>query len=367
VKVFSPCSGNLIVDFAIISTMEQVQPPYRIKVTHIKDEVEDFKIFIFAEEHSIHYKAGQYLTLITNNGNEEVRRSYSITSSPQLNDPLSIGVKRIKNGFFSRLLFDTIKTGDAVTTTGSGGLFVLPADINVYKQCFFFAAGSGITPIFSLIKTILHTHHHLSVVLIYSNTSIETTIFLNEIIQLQQQFEKRFIVEFLFSTTTNLYKARLHRNLIFEFLDKYAYRNKNEILFYTCGPENYMRLCVFTLRETGIASSNIKRENFVVHTVSQKNVFPPDKNTYNIELNVGLQIYKFQVHYPDTILRAAKKAGISLPYSCEAGSCGNCVAKLKKGKVWHSANEVLTDKEIEKGLALTCVGHPVGGDVKLEI
>jgi ferredoxin-NADP reductase len=348
--------------------MEQLQPLYKkIKVTHIKDEVEEFKIFVFAEEKNIIYKAGQYLTLIAKDGNDEIRRSYSITSSPELNEPLSIGVRRIKNGFFSRLLFDYVVTGDALTTTGSGGLFILPGDIHKYKQCIFFAAGSGITPIFSLIKTILHQHHHISVVLVYSNSSVEKTILLNEITELQQKFGGKFIVEFLFSTTANLYKARLHRNLIFEFLDKYAHEHRNKILFYTCGPESYMRLCVFTLRETGIASSNIKRENFVVHTVLQKNVFPPDKNSYKIKMNVGLQSHEFPVHYPDTILRAAKKASISLPYSCEAGSCGNCVARLKKGKVWHSANEVLTDKEIEQGLVLTCVGHPVGGDIVLEI
>ncbi|MBA2330344.1 MAG: hypothetical protein H0V91_12075, partial [Flavisolibacter sp.] len=84
--------------------MEQLRPLYKkIKITHIIDEVEDFRSFVFAEEHNIIYKAGQYLTLMAKNGNEETRRSYSITSSPELNEPLSIGVKRIKNGFFSRL------------------------------------------------------------------------------------------------------------------------------------------------------------------------------------------------------------------------------------------------------------------------
>ena len=348
--------------------MEQLQPLYKkIRVTQIIDEVEDFRSFVFAEEHNISYKAGQYLTLVSKNGNKETRRSYSITSSPELNEPLSIGVKRIKNGFFSRLLFDQTKIGNVLITTGSGGLFILPDDIINYKQCFFFAAGSGITPIFSLIKTIIHQHHHISVVLIYSNASVEKTIFLNEIIELQQQFQQRFILELLFSTTADLYKARLHRNLIFEFLEKYTQRKRDEILFYTCGPENYMRLCIFTLRETGIAPSNIKRENFVVHALSQKESSPPDKNTYQVNMRVGLHSYSFPVLYPDSILRSAKKAGISLPYSCEAGSCGNCVAKLNKGEVWHSANEVLTENEIAKGFILTCVAHPVQGDVELQI
>src|SRR5882762_4753703 len=104
-----------------------------IRIKRITEEIKDFKIFSFEEDHNITYKAGQYLTLVYHSRNEEIRRSYSITSSPVLNEPLSIGVKRIENGFFSRQLVDTAKPGDELVTIGAGGLFTLPADISNYK------------------------------------------------------------------------------------------------------------------------------------------------------------------------------------------------------------------------------------------
>ncbi len=141
-------------------------------------QVKDFKTFVFEEDHGIVYKAGQYLTLVRHAHGEDIRRSYSITSSPVLNEPLSIGVKRVENGFFSRILVDTATAGDELITIGAGGLFILPDNIENYKQVFFFAAGSGITPVYSLIKTLLHAHTHTNVVLIYSNTSQQKNDFL---------------------------------------------------------------------------------------------------------------------------------------------------------------------------------------------
>src|SRR5215203_5976365 len=128
----------------------------KIRIKQIEEEVPGFKTFVFEGGHDIQYQSGQYLTLIKFYGEEEIRRSYSITSSPVLNEPLCIGVKRVDNGLFSRWLIDHVRESDEILTTGSGGLFVLPDDIQNYQQVFFFAAGSGITPIYSLIKTALY-------------------------------------------------------------------------------------------------------------------------------------------------------------------------------------------------------------------
>ena len=129
----------------------------KLRIEKVYEEAEGFKTFVFEEGHHINYQSGQYLTLVTFNDHEEVRRSYSITSAPVLHEPLAIGVKRIENGVLSRQLVDGARPGDEVLTTGSGGFFVLPDDIDRYHRLVFFAAGSGITPIFSLIKTALHS------------------------------------------------------------------------------------------------------------------------------------------------------------------------------------------------------------------
>jgi ring-1,2-phenylacetyl-CoA epoxidase subunit PaaE len=163
-----------------------------IYIKKIHEEIKGFKTFVFEDGHNINYKPGQYLTLVATMNNEEVRRSYSITSSPYLQEPLTIGVKRVENGLFSRLLIDNAKAGDELTTIGAGGFFILPQNTEAYKQVFFFAAGSGITPVFSLIKTTLHAYAHLSVVLIYSNASPSKTIFFGELMKLKKEFAQRF-------------------------------------------------------------------------------------------------------------------------------------------------------------------------------
>ena len=336
-----------------------------IRIKSVHEEVKGFKTFTFEEGHGIDYKPGQYITLVQWVVGEEVRRSYSITSSPQLNEPLTIGVKRVENGLFSRQLIDHAKPGDEWVTTGPGGLFTLPEDVQNYHQVFFFAAGSGITPTFSLIKTVLHFHPHLSVVLTYSNASPEKTVFYEELKNLSAQFPGRFILELLYSNNPKLERARLYRELLLDLTDKLLVTEKGKTLFYVCGPESYMRMCIFTLQAIGVPKNNIKKENFVIHNISHKNILPPDKTTHHVQIGFGENHYQFDVAYPDSILRAAKKNGISLPYSCEAGRCGNCIAKCVKGTVWHSYNEVLTDRELEQGMVLTCVGHPVGGELAL--
>ena len=338
-----------------------------IRIKNITESIKDFKTFSFADENKIKYKAGQYITLVRHAYNEEIRRSYSITSSPVLSEPLSIGVKRVENGFFSRLLVDTAKANDELITIGAGGLFVLPDDIENYKQIFFFAAGSGIAPIYSLIKTVLHAHKNIDVVLIYSNAAIEKTIFLNELKELEKKISNRFHIKFLFSNIIELAKARLHRDLLIEFLNEFSLTANTNTLFYICGPEAYMRLCTYTLQANDVPKNNIKREDFVINAVRKRDALPPDKNTHEVKISFNQHHFQFAVNYPDSILQAAKKANIILPYSCEAGRCGSCVAKCLKGNVWHSYNEVLTEKDLKQQLILTCVGHPVHGDVELKI
>jgi Flavodoxin reductases (ferredoxin-NADPH reductases) family 1 len=339
----------------------------KLIIKNITEEIPGFKTFVFELDHQIIYKSGQYLTLVHFVNHEEIRRSYSITSSPILNEPLSIGVKRIENGFFSRELVDKAKIGDEIITTGAGGFFILPNDLSPCKLIVFFAAGSGITPIYSLIKTILHSNEEIQVLLIYSNASPSKTIFYNALHGLQQQYSSRFTVRYLFSNIPELRYARLHRELMEEILETSGFDFREHSLFYICGPESYMRLCIYVLQENNVPTDHIKREDFVIQKIVRPVSKPPDNEDHNVVVHLGDETYQIPVHYPETILQASKRMGILLPYSCEAGRCGNCVAKCIEGKIWLSYNEVLTETDLKSGLTLTCVGHPYGGDAILEI
>lgn len=350
-----------------MTTQEKTSLYQTLTIKEVREEVRNFKTFVLEGEESLLYKAGQYITLVDTSSGEEVRRSYSIASAPSLGEPLTIGVKRVENGHFSRLLVDKAKVGDRLLSTGAGGLFTLPENSDPYKQVFFFAAGSGITPIFSLMKTALHDHPHLKLVLIYSNASREKAIFREALERLAKQYPTQLHIEFLYSNAANLGKARLYRDLVLQFLKSLSSAPIENTLYYICGPEAYMRMVLYTLQGEGVPPENIKRENFVIQRIKPPQAAPPDLASHEVSLHLFGVEHHFAVKYPDTILSAARKQGLSMPYSCEVGRCGNCVALCTEGKVWLSYNEVLTDKELSRGLILTCVGHPIEGDVRVEI
>ncbi|MDP4212717.1 MAG: iron-sulfur cluster-binding domain-containing protein [Bacteroidota bacterium] len=336
-----------------------------LTIQNIIEEADDFKSFVFQDDHKITYLPGQFLTLVHQTGVDEIRRSYSITSSPAWNEPLSIGVKRVANGIFSRKLIDTARIGDFILCTGAGGFFRLPEDMSPISTIFFFAAGSGIAPVFSLIKTVLKTYPVIQVFLIYSNQSPQAAVFHDQLQKLERQYEKKFRAHFLFSSMADLRRARLNRELMLEFLAIHQFE-KDRTLFYTCGPAAYMRMIIYLLREQGFPSDQIKKEDFNPRHAAFPKAIPPDTVTHLVSFEVNGHTHQFKVNYPDTILRAALKEKIALPYSCETGKCGSCAARCLKGEVWLSYNEVLTEKDLLQGLTLTCVGHPVHGDVILQ-
>jgi ferredoxin-NADP reductase len=333
-------------------------------IASITEEYPGFKTIGFVPGHGLQYKAGQYLTLSGVGGFPGLRRSYSIVSSPLLSEPLAIGVQRIDNGQASRWLIDKARVGDQIDTTGVGGFFVLPEQLEPDALFVFLAAGSGITPIISLIKTILHGHPTATILLVYSNASKERTVYYQTLIGLQQHFPARMNIEFIYSNNKYLYRAHLNRELLLELVYGFTGNSPDKAWYYTCGPEAYMRFCSYTLQQTGVSPARIRRELFQVQKPLPP-ATPPDRQPHIVSLNWRNSIHRFLVQYPDTILTVALRNGIDLPYSCRTGRCGSCVLHCTEGKVWMSNNEVLTDLELEAGWILSCVGYPVDGAVEL--
>ncbi len=336
----------------------------RLRIIKISRETADAKTFVLAplDDWQPAYKAGQFVTLVFNTRHEEKRRSYSISSSPLLNEPLSITIKKIDNGEFSRLLIYKSEVGDILLSSGISGFFLLPGNINSFRQYFFLAAGSGITPCFGMIKSVL-VKSESKVVLIYSNRTEVNTIFYSKLIEMQEQFPEHFIIHFLFSNLNDVYRSRLGNWLLQQLLDKYL-EDSSQAKFYVCGPFDYMHMVSLGLAGR-VPTENIHKENFS----NLPRLFiprPADTGEHRVTIHINGQEYNIAVQYPTTILAAAKAANIQLPYSCEAGRCGSCAATCTKGKVWIAYNEVLTDDEVEAGRALICQSYPVGGDVVIE-
>lgn len=346
--------------------LESASTYQTVVISAIHEEMPGVKAFTVVQEDGspIPFLAGQFITFVFTHHGREDRRSFSISSAPD--EDLSFTVKRIDNGAYSRLLTDKAKPGDKLFTTGVAGLFTLPANIATYRQVMFFAAGIGITPVISLIKALLRSEPLVQVTLIYSNRVVGEVVFYDELQRLLAEFPTRFKTELLYSSSFNLTRARLSKALLPVLMGEYAIMPKDNILCYVCGPFAYMRMVIWSLEEWGIPEAHIRRENFNTNDRATIKAEPPDKDMHLVRLQHNRQEYTVPVQYPDTILSAAKKLGIPLPYSCEVGRCGSCAARCISGKVWLSYNEVLMDSDLAAGSILTCTGYPVNGDVTIE-
>jgi ring-1,2-phenylacetyl-CoA epoxidase subunit PaaE len=316
------------------------------------------------------YLAGQFLTLQFEKNGRQLRRSYSLCSSPAIDEPLSIAVKRVENGEISRFLHHKIVVGDVLYALEPNGLFVYRPQKELKRTVFFFAAGVGITPIFSIIKTALLEEISTKLILVYSSRSFDETLFYNELNELEKQYPNRFKIIYVSSHSKNLLYARLNVFLIEKLISEYLEFEPTEALFYTCGPIDYMVTCRIKLLELGYDISQIKRETFVLpedeaddDDMTEKG--PGDTNTYTVTLNNKGVVSRIAVPYNRTILQEALLNKIDIPYSCRAGICSTCTATCTTGHVKMDYNEVLVEDEVAAGRVLVCTGHPTENDTTI--
>lgn len=316
------------------------------------------------------YLAGQFISLIFQGKHGEIRRSYSFNSSPDVDEPMAITVKRVENGEISRLLHHKTSVNDLLLAQEPQGLFSYLPEKMLKRDVFLFAAGVGITPLFSIMKTALVTEQQSKITLVYSNRSLEDTLFYNEISEWQAKYPDRLKVIWVFSNSKNLMTARLNKFYIDKLLKEHLVFDRNDAVFYTCGPIIYMDLCRITLLGMGFDFTQIKRETFVLpedevdEDDSTEKVV--DKNTYSVVLNFRGEVHHLDIPWPKRILDVALEHKIKLPYSCRGGVCSTCVANCTKGNVRMDYNEVLTDDELERGRVLVCTGHPTENGTTIE-
>ncbi|MBL7850811.1 MAG: ferredoxin--NADP reductase [Cyclobacteriaceae bacterium] len=336
-----------------------------VRIAEIRRETEDAATFVLeAIGEPFRWQAGQFLTFVIATASGLVRRSYSFSSAP--GERPAVTIKRISNGVFSRPMLETAAPGDRLTIAGEpSGFFVLPDAIGSYDQVLLFAAGSGITPVFPMIKHILQSGIQVPVVLAYSNSSPDRTLFRSELEALARRHPAQFSIAWFYSNNQDLLRARLSKTTLELFLSERWGAQPEKTLAFLCGPLDYMRMAAIVLQAKGIPAKNIRREVFTPDIPKQIDR-PPDTKPHQVILKRKEKTYRLEVAYPDSILVAARKQGIELPYSCEAGRCGSCIAACTRGKVWMGYNEVLTDAEVAGGRVLVCQSFPVGGDVTIE-
>jgi ring-1,2-phenylacetyl-CoA epoxidase subunit PaaE len=344
---------------------------HSLQVKKIQKETEDCVSISFEvpEElkNTFQFKQGQTLTFRKKINEEELRRNYSICTSPYDNE-LKVAVKKVEGGIFSTYVNDELEEGDFLDVMPPTGEFYTELNSTQQKTYVAFAAGSGITPILSIIKTTLLTEPKSNFTLVYGNRTKASIIFKEELEALKDQFIDRFRIYHILSrekTDTPLNEGRVDEAKC-ELLFTKLINIKSVDEFFICGPEG-MIFCIKDLLEhNGVSKEHIHFELFTIpgekqSVVGNKQLAIVNDAQPKSKVSVKLDgiTFDFELGYNDqTILNAALELGADLPYACKGGVCTTCKARLKEGKVKMDVNWGLEQEEVDKGFILTCQSHP---------
>lgn len=344
---------------------------HRLKVKKLEKETGDCVSIVFEvpEElkENFRFKQGQSLTVRKQLRNEEIRRTYSICSSP-FDNTLRVAVKKVEGGVFSSWANEQLKPGDFIDVMPPVGKFYTELHPSQKKNYVAFAAGSGITPVLSIIKTTLLTEPQSSFTLVYGNRTKTSIIFKEELEALKDKFIDRFRIYHILSrekTDAELNYGRIDTSKL-ELLFSKIIDLKTCDEFFLCGPEEMIFCIKAYLEERGIPSEKIHFELFTIPGEKQPAIGNKQK-LYNKEegptakVSVKLDgiLFDFELGYEnESILDAALQKGADLPYACKGGVCTTCKAKLVEGEVNMDVNWGLEPDEVAKGYILTCQSHP---------
>ncbi|MEO5775960.1 MAG: ferredoxin--NADP reductase [Flavobacterium sp.] len=343
---------------------------YKLQIKEVKHETANAISVAFnipAELKSAYqFTAGQYVNLKLTLDGQEIRRAYSVCSSPN-SDELRIAIKSVKEGHFSKFANDNLKVGDILEVGQPEGKFTFEPSFSNLKNYAAFVAGSGITPVMSILKSVLENEPKSTFVLVYGNKSPEETIFHNELHELQLKYVGRFFVHYVFSQAKSdgeLF-GRIEKSTV-NFVLNNKHKEKEFDKFYLCGPEAMINLVSDVLKEHNVPEKDIKFELFSTPTTNDNPNAEKHTGHTKITIKVDDEEVTFEMSQKQTVLEAALKQGIDAPYSCQGGICSSCLARITNGTAEMLKNTILTDGEIAEGLILTCQAHPTSPEIYID-
>ncbi|QBZ97144.1 ferredoxin--NADP reductase [Flavobacterium sangjuense] len=343
---------------------------YKLQIKEVKHETANAISVAFnipAELKSAYkFTAGQYVNLKLTLDGQEIRRAYSVCSSPNSGE-LRIAIKSVKEGHFSKFANDNLKVGDILEVGQPEGKFTFEPSFSNLKNYAGFVAGSGITPVMSILKSVLESEPKSTFVLVYGNKTSDETIFLNELHELQLKYVGRFFVHYVFSrakTEGELF-GRIDKSTV-NFILNNKHKEKEFDKFYLCGPEAMINLVSDVLKEHNVAEKNIKFELFSTSSANENPAAESHTGHTKITIMVDDEETTFEMSQKQTVLEAALKQGLDAPYSCQGGICSSCLARITNGTAEMKKNSILTDGEIAEGLILTCQAHPTSAEIYVD-
>ncbi len=349
---------------------------YPLTITHIKKDTRDSVVLTLMPPKEVagefNFIQGQYLTFRKEFAGEDLRRSYSICSG--VNDKaLRVAIKKVDGGWFSTWANEDLKIGDTLDAMPPNGKFYAHIEPKISKHYLAFAIGSGITPILSIIKTVLDDEPLSSFTLVYGNRSANTIMFKEELDDLKNTYMERFSLLHILKNDAgdiDLFNGRIDQEKCDRLFATWIDVKQADIAF-ICGPESMMLTVRDSLKSHGMDEKNIKFELFAsvrpkqARAKSDVNIDGEKKVKATIILDGTTRI--IQMPAKDmSVLEAAIENKIDVPFSCRAGVCSTCSAKVVKGEVEMTSNYGLEDYEVERGLVLTCQSFPLTDEIIID-
>ena len=331
---------------------------FKLKIKDIVYETEDAISIYFKQPFfgKIKYKCGQFLTVVFTIDGREFRRAYSINSAHGVDDDISITIKKVNGGVISNFIFTHLKKGDTVTITPPMGNFTLETEKKSSRNIVLFGAGSGITPLMSILKSTLYFEPESIVTLIYSNKTESSIIFKYQLDIFKERFANRIFIKHLISENDE----RLDKDQLGDYLQINPFYKPENALFYICGPEVYMNSIKEGLEALNIDESKILNESFTAKKLEADGSYDVVFKTKGKEELVNVPAGK-------SLLDVGLDAGYRMRFSCFNGQCGTCKSRCVTGSVKMAVDNILTPEEKNLGYVLPCVGFPASEGVVLEL
>lgn len=333
------------------------------------------------------YIPGQYITFKVNVNGSDHNRSYSLCSSPAINEEPTIAVKEVKGGVVSSFFNQELKEGDSLQAMTPLGNFQADIDPKDSQHYILIGGGSGITPLFSIVKSALNLSSQTRVSLFYANYNSDSVIFRKELGEIQKTFGDRFKLIHVFDKPNKTggflgFGKKAEEELPFiegmitgavciDLLKNHTNMNFSSAQFYMCGPGGLMDSVSSALQKLQIPKEKVHREYFTEKSLGEKieatvgQVDDEFDGTSQVEIIYDGASFSLEIKGEETVLDAALDANVDPPFACMVGACTTCRAKVTEGSVKMNDSEALTDKEIEAGYVLTCQSHPTSSTLKI--
>ncbi len=344
-----------------------------LKVKEIIKETADAITIVFNKPATnVSYKSGQFLTFILEIGGEKLRRSYSLSSSLHTSDEWAVSVKKVKGGKMSTYLVDHLKVGDIIETMAPAGIFTYEPNVANTSDIVLIGAGSGITPLYSILSSTLAVEKNSKIFLLYANRNEESVILKKNIEALQLKYPERFFFNAIYSQplqSNHPFTGRMDQDKIKMLLEGFKQVQFEKATYFVCGPQGMMDETFQALDLLKVPHNQVRKESFVTaaNNDSKQSIIDPSVSGVVVGIRYNKQDYKVKVSPGQTILEAALDQDIDLPYSCQSGMCTACMGKCKNGQIKMDDPDGLSENEIKQGYVLTCVGRPLTEDVLIEI